>query len=208
MKNLFLLKFILLMPVLMMAQDTPYAYLGITSNRVTQRKADKLNFDMPHGAYLTHVIPGTAADLIGLEPFDCIYRIGDYDLNGDMSLGQVMKRSEPGDEVIIYYIRRGMEMKRRAVLGSNEDNVGYERSKDENPLLGVHESQDRNYNITGVIVNVSTNSTTENISMLDGDIVTEIDNYPIVDWRDLRLLLTIEGLEIKSRLEYGAMMKN
>ncbi len=185
MRNLFLLILIAITPIILKGQDNPHAYLGITSNQVNKSKADKLNFNVPYGVYLTRVIPSTTADLIGLEPFDYIYRIGDYDLNDNMSLGDVMKLLKPGDKVNLYYIRNGEKLEKSAVLGSSKDNVGYDRSGDEDPLLGVHESHDRNNNITGVIVNVSANSTAEDIGMLDGDIVTQIDNYPIIDWHDL-----------------------
>ena len=185
MKNLILLSIFFITNTILISQHNQYAYLGVRSNQVDEEKAAKLNFEVAHGAYLTTVIPNTAAKTAGLAPFDYIYRIGEYDLTEDMSLGKIMKQYQPNDEVTIYYVRSGNKEQKSVKLGSNWDNESYHRSNDEDPFLGVHQSHNNNEEIDGVQVNVSSNSTAEDIGMQDGDIVTRIDDIPIIDWHDL-----------------------
>ena len=185
MKNLFILLAFAITQVTTFAQNTPYAFLGVYSNQVDSEKADKLNFDVAHGAYLTRITPNTAADKAGLEVFDYIYRIGEYDVTEDLSLGKIMKKYQPGDQVTLYHYRDGEKMETVATLGSNWENSGYHRSDDEDPFLGVHETHNNTADIDGAPVNVSSNTTAEAIGMEDGDIVTKVDDVPIFDWHDL-----------------------
>ena len=185
MKNLAILFFTIACQITLIAQNNPYAYLGVYSNQVGIEKAEKLNFKDPYGAYVTRVTPNTAADQAGLEAFDYIYRIGEYDVSEDKSLGKIMKMYKPNDEVTIYFVRDGIDNQRMVKLGSNWDNTGYHRSNSEDPFLGVHESHESSKDVEGVVVNVSSNTTAEEIGMLDGDLVTQVDDIPIIDWHDL-----------------------
>lgn len=59
----------------------------------------------PHGLELHHVFQGEAAHLAGLSAHDRIIAI-DYLQANDVSIKDILQRSEPGDEVIVHAFRR------------------------------------------------------------------------------------------------------
>ena len=185
MKNLTALILTLFVQITLLGNHGQYAFLGVRSNQVQEDKAIKLNFDRAHGAYLTRIIPNTAAEKAGLQVFDYIYQIGDYDLSEEWSLGKIMRQYEPDDEVVIHLVRNGKYQQVAATLGSNWDNVGYHRPDEEDPFLGVYEKHETSNQIEGVAVTVSSNTTAEEIGMQDDDIIVSIDDVPMIDWHDV-----------------------
>ncbi len=161
------------------------SYLGITSNKVHPGKAEKLGFDQAYGSYITKVSKGTAAETAGLKPFDYVTAIGEYPVDEETNLGHALRNYEAGEITTVSFVRNGKSMSRNVALGSVSDRTHDSRPDDEDPFLGVHESHNRVDGIDGVSVNISSNTTADYIGMEDGDIITGIDEYTIIDWHDM-----------------------
>ena len=66
-----------------------------------------LGLDNPHGIIIEKVVKNSAADHAGLQPFDYLYRINDQEFTEDYGLTQALRAQQSGDEVVLYFIRKG-----------------------------------------------------------------------------------------------------
>ncbi len=155
--------------------------LGIYSNEVSKEKAKKLGFDNPYGSYVREVLPGTAAEKAGLQPFDYIYGINDLRTAQNQNLTSLLKKFKPGDEVTVHYIRQGKPQTVTVTLGKRVSG-GIRMQDCESPLLGINEMSIAEQ---GVVVNVVKKSTAAEMGLERGDIITHINGYPIIDWSDV-----------------------
>lgn len=171
--------------------DGNTAFLGIESDEISAKKAKILGFDNPYGIIIEKVVKNSAADRAGLQPFDYLYRINDRDFSESYGLTKALRAQESGDEIVLYFIRKGNSKSQQVRLGSQNDrNHEYttDRNSDERPFLGVSHvaSTDR-----GVVVNITNNSTAEDLGMVNGDVLASINGYRIVDWGDITTALRI-----------------
>lgn len=184
MKNLLLLLIGIFISSWLYGQSSK-SYLGVTSNVLHPSKAEKVGLNEPYGSYITKVSPGTAAANAGLMPFDYITSIGDVKLNKETSLGHALSNYNAGEITTVSIIREGKPMVKNVALGNINERTHDSRRDENNPFLGVYESHKSTGEVIGVPVNVSKNTTADYIGLKDGDILTRIDNYPMVDWHDL-----------------------
>ncbi len=162
------------------------AFLGIYSNSISKKKAKKLGFDNDNGSYVTSVIGNTAAEKAGLQPFDYIYGIDAYRTDYDRSLTAILRKYEPGDKVNLHYYRNGQKQSKTIELGKRSDAKRKKISREEDPFFGVEQSHGyTSEEVNGVRVNVVAKSSAANLGLKDGDIITEINNFPILDWHDM-----------------------
>lgn len=162
------------------------AFLGVYSDQISKEKAAKLNIDNPYGSYVSSIIGNTAAEKIGLQAFDYVLGVNKEEVNKNNDLSDLLREYEPGEKVSVHFIRKGKKMKKSVILGSKSEAKYANRSRSEDPFLGVtqfcsKEGQNRN----GVGVNVVSNSTAASLNLKDGDIITTINGYTILDWHDL-----------------------
>ncbi len=165
------------------------AYLGFYSESVSRSKAEKLDFQNPYGAYVTQVIPGTAADEYGLVPFDYIYGVDEYRVGKEQSLTHIFSKYYAGNEATLYLIRKGSNRKLPVVFGQRDEREESPERKDpcEKAFLGVQQAYG-NHEL-GVQINPVRNSTAEALGLEDGDIITAINGYPMIDWSDISTAL-------------------
>ncbi len=176
------------------------AYIGIHSNSVSEKKAEKLNFENANGSYITSVLKNSAADKNGLQPFDYIYKIGDQEFTGHQHLTSVMRNYQAGDEAMVYFIRNGEKMAKNMTFGKKSDGNNNKRTREEDPFLGIEQNHTRiPEDVVGVSVNIEDNSTAEKIGMEDDDIILAINNFKMVDWHDVGAAIDMMevGEEIK-----------
>jgi len=178
--------------------ETPF--LGVYSNGISKNKARKLNFENSEGSYVTGIIGNTAAEKAGLQPFDYIFGIDEYRTDNGRSLTYILKKYDPRDEVTIHYYRNGKKQQKKARLGKRSDAEYNKRSKREDPFLGVEQSN-RNWDesVFGVRINVVDNSTAKSIGLEDGDLITHINGFPILDWTDMGT--AIDMMEVGNQME-------
>ena len=169
--------------------DNNTAFLGVESDDISSKKARILGFDNPHGIIIEKVVRNSAADRAGLQPFDYLYQINEREFTESYGLTKALRAQESGDEVVLYFIRKGESKSSRVNLGSSNDRshrYTTDRDNDERPFLGVSHVATTN---SGLVVNITNNSTAENLGMEDGDILTYINDYRIVDWGDVTTAL-------------------
>lgn len=162
------------------------ALFGIHSNTVSKSKAKKLGFEQPNGVYITNVIGNTAAEKNGFQRFDYITKVGDYELNENTHFSDVMDKFEVGDQAMINYVRRGEKLQKLVKFGDSNEARERNRSRNEDPFLGIEQNHTRKPNgVEGVSVDIVKHSTAEDLGLEDDDIITKIDDIPMIDWHDI-----------------------
>lgn len=81
------------------------AFLGVSYQQIT-REAALLN-EVPEGAYVEQVVPGSAAEDAGLVRGDIITALDGEKLSQDTSLAEIIGRKRVGDRLSIEYFRDG-----------------------------------------------------------------------------------------------------
>lgn len=164
--------------------ETPF--LGVYSNGISEKKARLLDFDNSEGSYVTGIIGNTAAEKAGLQPFDYIYGIDEYRTDRGRSLTSLLRKYDPGDEVMVHFYRKGDKYAEKVRLGTRSDAEYNKRSKSEDPFLGIEQrSKSWDDDAFGVKVNVVSNSTAKSIGLENGDVISHINGYPVLDWTDV-----------------------
>jgi len=163
------------------------AYLGIYTREVSRQKADKLGFDNPYGSYVSGVVPNTAADKAGIQPFDYIFGVDQYRVGREQDLVNILHKYYAGEEGLLHFIRRGKRLTRTVTFG---ERIPYEREEldpSERPFLGVRQSYGPHED--GVQVSIVKGSAAEAAGMEEGDVLTTINGNRILDWKDITMAL-------------------
>ena len=167
-------------------QKHDYAFLGIHSDHVSDKKAEMLGFDNPYGTYVTKVLDNTAAQKGGIEIFDYIYGIDEYRVGEDQSLGSILRKYQPGDKAEVKVIRQGKKVSKSVTFGRKSDAQYKKVSKCDQPLFGINKSyEEGDKDLRGVRVNIVENSTAKEMGLQDGSVITAINDYPMLDWGDI-----------------------
>lgn len=117
--------------------------LGVEIRDADGRLTDELS-----GVHIRVVNPGSAADDAGLRSDDVIVGIGDRKINTTSELQEFVARKRPGDEILVKFIRDGIDKETRLTL----------QKKNEFASLAPEEIQ-LTYQIEGAIFsNLSENS--------------------------------------------------
>ncbi len=91
------------------------AYLGVEYQMVSKQSAI-LN-DIPQGAYVVNIVPGSPAEKAGIEVDDIIVKIGnDKIVDQENGLSDIIKKYKPGDEVEVEIWRNSESSKIKATL--------------------------------------------------------------------------------------------
>ena len=184
---------ILFTSISLFAQDQSYdrhskerGFLGISSNDISKKKATQLGFDNKYGSYVTRVKENSAADRLGLQPFDYVYAVDGVQTDNDNDLIDLLCKYDPGTLVSVQYVRDGKTLNSTTTLGDYEEGEYKRVAKGDRPFFGITPSHDdKPKGQMGQIVNIISNSSAEAIGMEDGDIITAINNNPIIDWHDV-----------------------
>ncbi|WP_421799127.1 PDZ domain-containing protein [Haliscomenobacter sp.] len=166
------------------------AFLGVNLGSMSKEKAKKLGFSNLYGAYVSSVIPNSAAAKAGLQAFDYIYGIDEYRVGEGQSLSFILRKFSAGQKATVYFIRKNQERNVSVTLGSHddEDEDSDWRDECEKPFLGVRQSHET-YNEKGVLVDIVEGSTAKEMGMKEGDVVVAINGNPIIDWSDISMAL-------------------
>lgn len=159
------------------------AFLGIYTEIISPEKAKKLGFDNPYGSYVTGVLKNTAAEKAGIKPLDYIFGIDEYRVGENQSLGGILKKFQPGDKVTIHFMRKGKKFAEKAALGSHADAEKVSRNSCEDPFLGI--IQVGGSDAEGIAVKPVSGSTAEELGLKEGDVITSINGYKMIDWQDI-----------------------
>jgi PDZ domain-containing secreted protein len=175
------------------------AFLGIASNQLKLKKSKTLDLP-PYGAYISSVTPGSAADQGGLQPFDYITKIGITELTNQNSLHDIITMYQPNDPAKITFIRNKKVQETIIEFGNKSTAKHFSANEENDPFLGVQETHNTgNNNIEGVPVNVGKGSSADLIGLKNGDLITYIDQFRIIDWHDLRA--AIDNRKVGDQIE-------
>jgi S1-C subfamily serine protease len=188
-------------PRILERQAGNYAFLGIQSTDLSREKARKLGLDHHHGSYVTHVIGNTAAEKAGIQIFDYIYGIDEYRTGEDQTLTQIIRRFQPGDKAVVHLVRKGKKQTVSVTFASRSEAKDTEKSKCEEAFFGIRNST-KTSSDQGIAVDIVTNSTAQAIGMKDGDIITTINDYPMIDWPDITTVINHLKVGQTIKVEY------
>ena len=167
------------------------AFLGINIASMSHKKAKRLGFDNPYGTYVSSVIPKSAADKGGMKALDYIYGIDEYRVGENQDLGDILKKYRAGDDAKILVSRKNQRKSIAVEFGSRNDKYGLKKKKNkcEDPFFGItNSSYDSDL---GIKVNIVKNATSSDLKMKNGDIITHINGYRMVDWTDIDIAINM-----------------
>lgn len=81
------------------------AFLGVQYRMISEQAA--LFNEVPQGAYVLEVVPGSAADQLGLKTGDIITKLDGQQLDEDTSLAAIINQKRIGDSLSVVYWRGG-----------------------------------------------------------------------------------------------------
>ena len=98
---------------------TGRAYLGVTTQDVTLRSRSGMWYysDGTRCAMVEKVVPGTAAEQVGIQSGDLILKVDDKTISSGDDLGNVIVGYKPGDKVTLTLQRDGKELTIDVTLG-------------------------------------------------------------------------------------------
>jgi S1-C subfamily serine protease len=106
-------------------QVTPdQAFLGVSSADIadlTEEVKARFAIEVDEGAFITEVVPGSAADDAGLVPGDVIVAIDGQEVTEASAVREAILDKEPGDTVELKIVRAGQEKTLEAELGQRGD---------------------------------------------------------------------------------------
>lgn len=100
------------------------AFLGVSSTEIselTDEARENFDLEVDEGAFVTEVVPGSAADEAGLEAGDVIIEIDGEAVDAASAVREAILDKEPGDQVSITIIRDGEEQTLNVKLGRRGD---------------------------------------------------------------------------------------
>ncbi|HMO38684.1 MAG TPA: PDZ domain-containing protein [Saprospiraceae bacterium] len=171
------------------AQSGGRAYLGIHSEPVSKAKARILGFDNAHGAYVTKVISNSAAEAVGMQVFDYIYKIDKEEVSANRDLSDLLATYRAGQRATVHFIRKGKKQSAEVTFSGRVSDAAEARSK--KGFLGVSPHNNTSEREIGVKVYIVRNSTAEAMGMQDGDLIRTINGHPMVDWDDISTALGV-----------------
>ncbi|MCU0348874.1 MAG: PDZ domain-containing protein [Saprospiraceae bacterium] len=170
-------------------QDENRAFLGIYTEMISKEKARKLSFDNPYGTYITGIIPTSGAEKAGLKPFDYIYGFDEYRAGEQQSLGLILKKYKPGEKTTVHFIRKGKKSTTTLVFTKPFKADKQEMDSCEDAFFGIIQVSARNDE--GVAISPVKGSTAAELALKEGDVLTHINGYQVVDWQDVTTAISM-----------------
>ena len=160
-------------------------YLGIHSDHISRKKAEKLGFQNRYGSYVSKVLKNSAAEQAGLQPFDYIYGVEEQRTSDNQNLTDILSDYDPGAEVTLYFIRKGQQKTTKVRLGEY-DEYEWDFEDDSQAFLGVRPAtNERRNDMDGVTVEIINGSAADEMGLEIGDVIMAINGYPVLDWDDV-----------------------
>src|SRR5690606_6134494 len=124
------------------------------------------------------VVKNSAAEKAGIQPFDYIYGVEDQRTSDNQDLSDILSDYEPGEEVTLFFIRKGQQKTVKLKLG-DYDEYEWEFNNNNTAFLGVRPASDERQNdMDGVTVMIIKGSAADEMGLEEGDVIKAINEYP------------------------------
>lgn len=179
------------------------AYMGVHLEEISKQKAALLGADNPYGSYITRVLPGSAAEKAGLKALDYVVGVDQHKVDDDTELSDILDIYDAGTEATLHIYRQGKPMDVKITFG---EKVNEKEESDARPFLGISpaddEEEDEDEATVGVAVEVTNASAAAEMGLQDGDVITSMNGYTMIDWTDISAMIrSMEpGVEVKLTL--------
>lgn len=164
--------------------------LGVQGGEVTSELAEALGYDATHGAFVSQVVPDSAADKAGLQAGDIIVSINQKDIATFGELRAKIATLGAGKKVEIGIIRDGKSKTYDVVLGE----AGDSKTKADKLHDGLQGAELTNTtsedSVQGVkVTNVEKGSSAEAYQIQTGDIILGVNRQRVRNLGELRSIL-------------------
>lgn len=109
-----------------------HAQLGIQMTDVTSSNSQQYGWSVDHGAYVTDVVAGGAAEAGGIQKADIIIKVDNDNITTTSDLLLAVRKHNPGDKISITINRNGQEITCEVTLGSDEGQTQQNQQKQNN----------------------------------------------------------------------------
>ncbi|MEM9986921.1 MAG: PDZ domain-containing protein, partial [Bacteroidota bacterium] len=193
-------------------------FLGVYTEEVDAHIADRLGLDSQLGVYIKQVVPNSGAYQAGLRAGDVMTHIEGKEMDAAWELGEVLSDYEPGDKVLVGYVRNGESAITTVTLTEKIEHkpkpAQWKQIRIEKPYLGVHlESEGPGVRIT----RLTEGEGAEAAGLQVNDRILEIDQDEVDTFNELaaaiekrkpgesiRLRISRDGKESKVRATLGS----
>ena len=160
--------------------------LGVTIQTIDKESAKALGTQVDHGALITGIEPGSAAEEAGLRVDDIITGIDDQRIDNNRELANAIGLKGSGDKVEIDYVRNGQrqtvlaELGQRLVqqIGGTNIHPGLKGAQ----FASASASSTRGIEVTDVEVD----SPAAQRDLRAGDVITAVNRQPVQNLQQLR----------------------
>lgn len=104
-------------------------FLGINIGDVDAVRAERYELTVTQGAFVSNVLPGSAAEESGLNPGDVIVAINSHAVNSVSELLEWVARNRPGQEIKVTFLRKGDRQEVTARLKNSEGRESLEKKE-------------------------------------------------------------------------------
>ncbi|GAA5648019.1 DegQ family serine endoprotease [Vibrio proteolyticus] len=164
--------------------------LGVQGGEVTSELADALGYESSKGAFVSQVVPDSAADKAGLQAGDVIVSVNGKAINTFSELRAKVATLGAGKEVTLGVVRDGKERSFRVTLGE-QTNIKTAAEKLHEGLTGAELTNTTKRDpVTGVkVTEVKKGSPAEAYQLQTGDIIIGVNRHRVKNLADLRAVL-------------------
>ena len=163
--------------------------LGIKGGELTADLAKAFGIDSQRGAFVSEVLPNSAADKAGLKAGDVITEINGQQINSFSELRAKIATTGAGKTVNLTYLREGKTNKADVVLQSDDQ----AQTSANSVIPGLSGADLGNYDKNGrkgvEIVKVDAKSPADQLGLQGGDIIVGVNRQAINNLGELRKIL-------------------
>ncbi|AMA65010.1 Periplasmic pH-dependent serine endoprotease DegQ precursor [Candidatus Arsenophonus lipoptenae] len=163
--------------------------LGIKGTEMTSDVAKALNIDAQKGAFVSEVIPNSAAAKAGIQPGDVLISINNKYINSFAELRAKIGTSEIGKPIDIGLLRKGRQITVKVILEDSESNSTKAEILTAS-LMGATLSNSIINGTKGVKVeSVLSNSPAATFGLIKGDLIISANEQRIENINQLRKII-------------------
>lgn len=177
--------------------------LGVAIRDVTPDIVAALDVAVEHGAVVTSVLPGSAAEQAGVQLSDVIVEIDGMEVRNSRQLRNRVGLMLQGQQVELVFYRHGVRESVQARIGGAADQLSSDSSSTNigKAFRGARletAKGNNTYENQGVeIISLSQKSAAWVAGLREGDIITEVNRKPIADLEAFNKAVSASGADSK-----------